>query len=650
MLNSLYELGKLWIEKENLDAIDILVDAKKLQKNTKKVILVELDKVSDNSFEFNKVSLKDYDPKDNGKYLYRFGSPSGTDVTPSCLLNDNIHKPFNNRFLKWFKKNSDDNFIEAIYNNLYENKDSIFEDVLENKGGLDASNSKNVILTLGINNDGELNYLGDFEIFRDKLKSVAFKDYYHTSRNKDIKGIGACFLCDSQKEVFGLVLPSMNFKFSTIDKKGNLSDFNVQNQWKQVPICGECALYLEAGKKFVEKFLSFKEFGLNFYVIPNFLFNPQDSFDEIFNRIVRFENSDNYEDVVIKESKLFTIVDDLDDSLEFKFLFYNNPKTSVFNIENYVESTLPTWMNKIFNCQKSIISLEIFSEDSIKKNITKKYDGDILNVVNQRETYKISKHNWLFGFLRTFFLTYSFKFYLELVTSVLSEKKINSDFLLSRFMEVIRNNFSNEKPIAFKMNILKSLALFSLLSKLNLLKGGNILFNNDINLNGNLVDSILDGYDKKACFLLGALTRRLTYKQYKSLNSSPFEKKLYGLSLDEKKIKKLYPMVINKLREYNSVYITLEENIAFNLLNAEDNWELTRDETSYYFSLGYTLSYSIGNDEDEILQLRNVKNNMHDIKEFVKTLDLEDEESCMTFIENVEDNLDELLNILDEVE
>ena len=41
LLNSLYELGKLWIEKENLETIDVLLDAEKLKRRTKKVILVE---------------------------------------------------------------------------------------------------------------------------------------------------------------------------------------------------------------------------------------------------------------------------------------------------------------------------------------------------------------------------------------------------------------------------------------------------------------------------------------------------------------------------------------------------------------------------------------------------------------------------------
>ena len=104
------------------------------------------------------------------------------------------------------------------------------------------------------------------------------------------------------------------------------------------------------------------------------------------------------------------------------------------------------------------------------------------------------------------------------------------------------------------------------------------------------IELILDSPSKKATFLLGVLTRRLMNIQYNELGSTPFYNKLWGLSLDKKKIHKLYPMVINKLREYDAGYMKdLEEEISENLARSENDWKLNRDETSYYFVLGFTL-------------------------------------------------------------
>ena len=78
--------------------------------------------------------------------------------------------------------------------------------------------------------------------------------------------------------------------------------------------------------------------------------------------------------------------------------------------------------------------------------------------------------------------------------------------------------------------------------------------------------------------------------QFRELSSTPFYNSLWGLSLDQKKIRKLYPRVINKLREYDAGYMKeIEEEISINLVKSENNWNLNRDETSYYFVLGFTL-------------------------------------------------------------
>lgn len=598
LLNSLYELGKLWIEKENLETIDVLLDAEKLKRRTKKVILVELDEVSENNFIFNKVSPKDYNPKDNAKYLYKSGSSRGTDITPSCLITE-LDKTFNNKFFKWFEQNNDDDFLKGILNCLENSKDIIFKDIETLFNGFGSSDNKNVILTLVINKGDQQNFLGDYSIFKESLKNKSFEKYYFIkSGKKNIKGEGLCFLCDEEKEVFGLVSNSIGFAFSTPDKRGNVPDFNINNQWKQLPICGDCALYLEAGKKFVEKYMSFSKFGLNYYIIPNFIFGSTESFDKLFRIIKRFEDTKDSDEVVIKEDKLNKIVEDFEDILEFKFLFYQS-SNSAFNILAYVESILPSWMGNIYRSQQKIIDFKIFSEDYMKSVISKDAEGNFINICNKNEKYyPVSQQNWYSGFLRGFFSAYSFKNYLELVSSILSSKKIDFDFLLSRVMDEIRKNWRNQNDYLIKINTFKSLALILLFSDLDLFKESKFMIKNNGELTEELINDILDTPDKKATFLLGALTRRVTYVQYKELGSSPFVNKLWGLSLDQKKIKKLYPMVLNKLREYDKAVPDLEENISLNLLNSEKNWKLTRDETSYYFVLGYTLSFNITKDEE----------------------------------------------------
>lgn len=96
--------------------------------------------------------------------------------------------------------------------------------------------------------------------------------------------------------------------------------------------------------------------------------------------------------------------------------------------------------------------------------------------------------------------------------------------------------------------------------------------------------------DKKAVFLEGVLTKFLLDIQYVERGSTPFRSKLSGLKLDERKIKRLLPDVVEKLREYKAGYPWLEELISKYLVMADNNgWHLSKDEISYYFALGLNL-------------------------------------------------------------
>jgi CRISPR-associated protein Csh1 len=593
LLNALYEIGKLWIEKEQLDKIEVLLDASKLKKRTKSVLVVEL-KESGEGFTYSNVIERDYDPLDNVKYLYRTGSSRGTDITPSCLITE-LDKTLTNKFFKWFENNNNETFFKQINETLSNNKEEIVKDIGEKYENI--TDKTNVLLTLGIiTSSGDLKYIGDYELFKNVLIDSASSKYYKKG-SKEIKGDGVCFLCDEEKEVCGLVSNSIGFSFSTPDKPGNVPGLNIAEQWKQLPICSDCALYLEAGKKFVEKYLTFQEFGLNYYVIPSFLINPEKGFNTIYKYVTREETNLKYKDnLVAQEDRLASIISDLDDILEFKFLFFQK-SNSAFDILAYVESVLPSWMREIYDNQIYFKRLNFFNEENMKLIFGKNVEGDFIEYVNSRsDKFKVTECNWYLSFLRDFFSNYSTTYYLDMVTSIMSQKKIDYNFLLTFFMKKISENL--KQGYNMSLPVLKSFILILLFNNLNLFKGGKLMElnmedNEKLSLDSSLLDDFLNTPDKKAVFLLGDLTRKLTYKQYKELGASPFMNKLWGLSLDKNKIIKLYPMVFNKLREYGTAYPNLEENISTNLLYAENNWKLTRDEISYYFVLGYTLAYAI---------------------------------------------------------
>lgn len=579
LLDAVYKLGKLYIEKENLDEIDVLLDNKKIAA----AILVEFNEGADGHLSFNKVFHEEYDSKNKIKYLYKKGSSRGTDITPSCLITE-LERTFNNKFLKWFEKNCSKNeLFESLNNEVISKKEDIYKDIENTLKILDIKN-ENVLLSIVITKNDELKYLNYFDEFLEILKEDSLKKYHGS---KKIKGQGNCCLCGEDKEVYGLVSNAIGFSFSTPEKIGNVPGNNIQNQWKLLPICSNCALYLNAGKNFIETTLDFSEFGLRYYVIPKFLFDSERGFDKLYSNLKLFENDENLEsrDLVNIEYKLSKIVKRLDDVVELKFLFYK-ASNNAFDILAYVESVIPSYLNALYKSQSKIAEYDYFSENNLKLIFGEKHEGNFINLINKNEKhYPCAPDNWYKRFLRDFINNFSRKIYIDTVVDIISNKKLDYNFLMSRIMEKIRSNWRNGENYAIKISVLKSLMLLLLLNDLNLIKGENIMSSEE----EFSVELILNSPEKRATFLLGALTRRLMNKQYRELGSSPFYNKLWGLSLDQKKIQKLYPMVINKLREYDVAYMNLEEEISLNLAKSEENWSLNRDETSYYFVLGFTL-------------------------------------------------------------
>jgi CRISPR-associated protein Csh1 len=589
LLDTLNKLGKLYIEKENLNDFEVLVD----NKNVGAVVLVELVEESNGEICYNKSYQEDYDLKNKVKYLYKKGSSNGVDISPSCLITE-LKKTFKNKFIKWFDKNKSINdFFEKLNELMAKEKDNIFADLNSVVETIENKNS-NILLSLVIKKDNEINYLYDLDEFKNVFIESCLDKFQGP---KKIKGNGTCYLCNQEKEVFGLVSNSIGFTFSTPEKIGNVPGNDIKNQWKLLPICSECAIDLNAGKNFVEEYLNFSEFGLKYYAIPNLLFDSEKGFDKLYDNIKLFKTDDSLDssDVTHIENKLGKIIKRIDDIAEFKFLFYQS-SNNAFDILAYVESVIPSWLNVLYSTQFKIFEYDFFKEKNLKLILGNNHEGNFIESLNKNDVnYPCANNNWYKKFLRDFINPFSRKIYIDTVVKVISNRKLDYNFLISRFIDKIRSNWRNEEMYALKIHALKSLMLLLLFNDVNLIKGEKIM---DSNFDEFSIDLILNSPSKKATFLLGALTRKLMNIQYKELNSTPFYNNLWGLSLDQKKIKKLYPKLINKLREYDVGYIKIEEDISKNLALAENDWKLNRDETSYYFVLGFTL-YNFDKSEEK---------------------------------------------------
>jgi len=291
MIEAIKRIGEYLI-KANVQGLDIYDNPK--SDYVLEVILEE----KDDDFEFKNVEFKEFSESKLSKYLFKEGTGSaGTNVTPTAKVSQGIKeiekerkfKTFENKFLKWFENYEKYNISSDKKEKIKKMKEAIEKDKEKILSQLknyikDFEKKKKAIITLKIND----NYLGDLEIFKEILKTKSREQYYYrssigTSLGKNEK----CFVCKKiNEEVYGFAIP---FGFHTFDKFGFIAGgFNPDKSWKNTPVCFDCAVKLEVGKKYLEEKLNFNFYGFKYLLIPKLLI--QKEYGEILSILEKYKN------------------------------------------------------------------------------------------------------------------------------------------------------------------------------------------------------------------------------------------------------------------------------------------------------------------------------------------------------------------------
>jgi CRISPR-associated protein Csh1 len=485
---------------------------------------------------------------------------------------------------------------------------------------LNKDERHNVLLTIKIRESGTERHIGAIDKFKKFLIDGVSKRYYYLSSMGESKGEGICYLCNKRNELYGYVLPNLGFSFATADKPGFTPSLVQVDNWKNNPICKNCALLLERGMKFLNENLKYPKrnsnnyFRYEYYIIPKFTFTS--GIEEIFGKLNKYIEHYQYEEytdgLISKEDWVVNELMQENNILKMIFLFYTKKGGGKFiDIVNYIEDVIPSWIKLIFDLQKEIREHKIFQEEGMKNLFRKKWMGDFINGIRDN-TLGLGKNNWFLVFLRNFFPqtkdhgTFDDQF-LSILDSLLTNRKINRNLLINAFMREIRIQFKNKHSYSLKILAIKSLMLVSFLTKLGILENNNEIDNRNIELiiGGNSMEKIeelfeefeIDDMTKRAAFIVGILVNYVLYIQRKERDvgygEEPFWNKLYGLILDEAKIKNIFRESIAKLRQYKTSFLEIEELAAKYLASTEKNWKLNKDQVSYYFSLGMSLARAL---------------------------------------------------------
>ena len=449
MIEAIKEIGDFIKGKEGKRDAKIFCDVAKLEKKTKKILCILLEKDSNGEYSYKRVFSEPY--SNDKPLLYRGLPGSGPDLLPSTLVIE-VEKAFKKRIINWFKKRKENEFKE-IHKVLKEDEDKIERVLIEEFKNLPKDEKNNVLLTVKIEENSNEKHLGEIEVFRNILRQDATKGYYFLESIGESKGRGTCYLCGYEREVYGFVFPAFGFSFATADKPGFTPSFIQTDNWKNIPICEECAISLEIGKRFLDENLNFPKknennfFGCKYYVMPRFVFGEM--FDEFYNWIDWYKDKSYEEGLLIKEDWLGEKVGEKEDILRLIFMFYSQKGGGKYiDIVQYVEDVLPSWMKKINDAQEEVKKDILFKEDNLKKILGKDWVG---NFVDGRigKDKGLGRNNWYAVFTRNFFpysKTHGIydKYFIDIIGALLSNKRIDKDFTISAFVREMRNAASSQ--------------------------------------------------------------------------------------------------------------------------------------------------------------------------------------------------------------
>ncbi|MEM3791019.1 MAG: TIGR02556 family CRISPR-associated protein, partial [Thermoproteota archaeon] len=602
MMEALLELGNHLIGKDVNNSLSIFIED--LEEGTH-VFCIILKK-EPNGYEYNGITVEEYERDKKEKYLYRRGSSRGTNVTPSALITETRteaekpfkNKTFKNKILNWFKnnkcknnKNNDGNSIfNEIYNCLKQNEKNIENDIKKELQNLRDKND--IMLTLKFKDNNEEMYIGDYEIYRDCLLEGVKEEYYIKYGKQSIGKNAVCSLCLKEvEEVYGFT--SNIFPFYTLDKYGFAPDFNQENGWKLYPVCIDCARKLEAGKRYIEekqKNLNIYG-GIKYYLIPKLILTSEsDIYHNFLDLFEEYAKNPSFSkekrgwigNLISTEDWILELLSEMKNELSLNFVFYEQPKPNQLKILLYINEILPSRLRKLYDTKKDI-------DDTIKTFLK----DDKLSF-NFKIIYEI--------FMESEGKDISEEYYLDTIERIFTDRQIDYHLLLKFLMRRIQKNFINEEST--KDLTINGFMLFKYLYELKILSGFGGEKNMDQQIPSEMLGqnikyekyeeiarTIFDGFKeffdtnaKKGIFLEGVLVQKLLNIQFRDRKSTPFYKKLNGLKLNKDRVLSLLPEAQGKLEEYEkNYYKELETLISdYFVASGKERWP-TNNEISFYF-------------------------------------------------------------------
>lgn len=394
---------------------------------------------------------------------------------------------------------------------------------------------------------------------------------------------------------------NLEFKFYMTDKIGfssNLDGMFIKNY----NICKECYQYLMIAENFIDNNLNTRIGGLKTYVIPHFIFELDNLNLEEYSQYIKYSINSiaNLKSLKDFQNELvrFKEYEANTNSFIIDYLFYRKPPAkSEFKILKLIKDVPPSRLDFIRNKMQEIDNLvddNYESNKRLKLDLNKIWECIPIKKGEDRDSYS--------GFSK----------YLDIIDAIFSDKRVNYEFLINQFAEVIRiikferEGYNIRIGQDFTDKIIQLDLLLLLFIKLKLLEGIDVNETSSANAD-EIRESMLPkeisnywshvtlygGEQKRALFLLGYLIGEVGNAQsVTGHKNKPILDKINFQGMDVEKLIRLSNDVLEKLKQYDllqyneDTYSLLKSLFDKNIAN----WSQSNQENVFYTLSGYAFS------------------------------------------------------------
>ncbi|MEK4799376.1 TIGR02556 family CRISPR-associated protein [Thermoactinomyces sp. FSL K6-2592] len=577
MIQAIAKLGRRSIQKSGKSLVAIQTQSIHPQKYPHLIVL-------DVKGDFVYVRVEETSYEKMSLLLYRKGpGANSANYSPVALVTD-WEKTFQNKILRWFEWVERQKeyvnpecvaFTKRIHQVLLNHQNKLLPEMM----GKEVDPKKGIVLAVAV--DGK--YPAEIpELVTIFQTLIGLKENEITSESK------TCSVCGCVKPL--VMAGSSAFKFYTIDKPGFIAGgFQEQGSWRNYPVCSECNLHLQEGRRVLEQEMRFSFCGIPYLLIPEFLFDNNETQEDIMEIITERKkrlglDDHSKDDYLISEDEILCSLQDSSDHVMFHLLFLKQVQ-SAERILLLVDDVVPSRLRTLYE-----------AKEKVEVRFPKKDDPD-------------DYLRFHFGRIRPFFFKSDKNkreadldgYFLQIVESVFHGKTLDAGFVIGFVMKKLRNLLITDSSDFSKIvtNAMMSLQFFC---ELGLIKSKGV---------GNVESQFHDFFgkypyydtpEKQGLFLLGVLTQQLLNLQQDIRKAQPFKKQLKGYKMLEGDFRGLFSDVSEKFDQYEgtSEYAKyaksrkrLTEEIGHLLGSVPGGWKLSIDEMNYCFVTGMSMVYRV---------------------------------------------------------